>query len=128
MESSYSEIPPTVTTAASIKHHHLGRLSPTAAEAISFARWICPSPPVARVPETNSRGSVKGSAAQLVDKRISYPPGPSSAPLSPSQMFSPGQIHMHKEGQRDGGDGWMGEIQTDIERKVEGGSIQSHLG
>lgn len=61
------------------------------------------NPPVAGLPEATATDSVPGSLLCLVDEKVSYPPVPSPTSLTPSQLFSPGQIHMHKEGHRDGG-------------------------
>lgn len=41
--------------------------------------------------------TVPSLLTQLVVEEVSYPPVPSPASLTPPQLFSPGQIHMHKE-------------------------------
>lgn len=56
------------------------------------------------LPKKNTRAihRAPGSLHWLVDKKFSYPPVPSSASITPPHPFSPGQIHMHRGGQKDG--------------------------
>jgi len=51
-----------------------------------------------------------------VVEKVSYPPVPSPASLTPPQLFSPGQIHMHMEGETDGGMERGGGIEGERER------------
>lgn len=62
----------------------------------------------------------------LVDKKFSYPPVPSPASITPPQPFSPGQIHMHRGGQKDG---WMDmerEGRREREKETDGGRWWQH--
>lgn len=70
------------------------------------------NPPVSRLPKQLEPYIVSQVLLHwLVDNKFSYPPVPSPASITPPQPFSPGQIHMHRGGQKDR---WM-----DMEREGE---------
>lgn len=93
------------------------------------------NPPMSRLPKQLEPYIVSQVLLHwLVDKKFSYPPVPSPASITPPQPFSPGQIHMHRGGEKDrwmdgyGEGGRERDRVRNRSREVGGGSIQSQSG